>query len=250
MAKYFVKQFRIAIFFLILVAPFNSLMNQQAQAFPNAGFNNLIGKNRITGSITVSVSAELDDVEIYDTSYWADGEGSNSVNWVGKWYSLPVWGGLRFQLSSAIPSGATITSASISVFGDGREGWDDSNDYLTIIANDSADAPQVASQNDRPDGPNAYYFSAPPGNVTGGSNTEVRWPSVGGLAWNDALLNISPDISPLIQFLVNKHNGLASGASVQLWVHLPIYGFNHEVAYADYGHPTKPAPMLVINWSK
>ncbi len=239
-------------FFIFLASIFFSFdlgHQNRAIANPNASFNNLLGKKRVSGSITTSIASENDDVEIWRWDTWFDGETGFGKIWLGSWGGDPVWAALRFQLPTAIPSGATITSASLSAFGDGRDSWNDSLDYLEIFVNDSSNAPQVVNSDDQPGGANGLNFSSAPGNVVSGIDVKVRCPvGAGGLAWNDSLLNTCSGLETLIQFLVNKYGGLAAGAYVQIWMYNPRLT-DAEIIMADYGHAS-PAPMLLINWTK
>lgn len=228
-----------------------------AIAFPNAGFNNLLlAKRTVTtsGSITTGIESELDDSEVYNNSHYTNGEYNLSDLYFGAHNNEPVWGAFRFRIPTAIPVGATITSASLSIYGESNFYWGNGSDYLLIIANDSANAPQVSGSADAPGAASGYYFTAAPGLTSGGANVKVRWPSAGSLTWDESGVtpNISSDISALIQYLANKHGGLSAGSYVQLWIYTDINkpGGGPEVQGVDYGHATIPAPMLVINWIK
>lgn len=247
------------IFLMILflfVATRTGYLTTPAKAWPNMGFNNLLlTKKTITssGTITTSIEAENDDTEIWTTSLWFDGEYGQSDMYMGADNNIPVWGAFRFRLQSAIPAGATITSANFSMYGTGDSHFTNGSDYLHILANDSNDASQITGLGDAPGGASGNYFTSSPGVTSGGANVIVRWPSSGGLVWNTAGgLNIGPDVSSLVQFLVNKYGGLAMNSHIQFWVYSQV---NHptgpEVQLADYNDPTfLPAPMLIINWTK
>lgn len=253
--KNLVQFFSILILMSIVTIKTNTL-STLAIAFPNAGFNNvLLAKRTATtsGSITTSIEDELDDSEVYLNDYFTNGEFNNSDLYIGAHNNDPVWGSFRFRIPTAIPVGATITSASLSMYGQGIFYWDNGSDYLLIIANDSANAPQVSGAADAPGAASGYYFTAAPGLTSGGANVKVRWPATGSLTWDDngVTPNISSDISTLIQYLANKHGGISAGSYVQLWIYTDISKpGGPEVTAVDYGHATIPAPMLVINWIK
>jgi len=227
-----------------------------AIAFPNAGFHNVMLAKRTattSGSISTSIESESDDAEIYLNDYFSNGEYNMNDVYVGAHNNDPVWGVFRFRIPTAIPVSATITSASLSIYGQGNFYWDNGSDYLLIIANDAANASQVTGAADAPGAGSGYYFTASPGLTSGGANVKVRWPSAGSLTWDESGVtpNISSDISSLIQFLVNKYAGLSAGSYVQLWIYTDINKpGGPEVTTVDYGHATIPAQMMSINWSK
>lgn len=247
------KIFLIILF--LLIATRTGYLTTPAKALPNMGFNNLLLTKKTiasSGTITTSIEAENDDTEIWLTNLYFNGKTGGSDMYMGADNNVPVWGSLRFRLQAAIPAGATITSANFSVYGTDSFYFTNSVDYLHVLANDSSDAPQVTTYEDAPGGATGYYFTSAPGATSAGANVIIRWPTAGGLTWDQgAGLNIGPDISPLIQFLVNKYGGLNANAHVQFWIYSQV---NHiagpEVGIADYNHPTLPAPMLIINWTK
>ena len=226
-----------------------------AVAFPNAGFNHILMTKRsvsTSGSITTSIESENDDVEIWTSQIWFDGENNQSDMYMGADGNTPVWGAFRFRIPTAIPAGATITSANFSVYGTDTYYWVNNEDYLHVLVNDSNDAPQVTAVGDEPGGASGYYFTSSPGATSGGPNVIVRWPTAGTLTWNSGgSLNIGPDVSSLIQFLVNKYGGLTANSHIQFWIYSQVYRpSGPEVKLADYGHPTLSAPMLIVNWTK
>jgi len=231
-----------------------------AVAFPNAGFNQLLMVSRqvvsstptSSGSITTSIENENDDVEVYQSTLWYDGEYNHGDLYFGAHNGDPVWGAFRFRIPTAIPAGANITSAVFSMYGIGEYYWQ-ADSYLIILANDASNASQVNGIDDVPGGANNNYFTSAPGLTSGGASVSVRWPSSGGLNWDmsETVPNISSDLSSIIQFLVNKYGGLSAGSYVQLWIYTDyVRSDGPEVSGRDYGHPTTPAPMLSINWQK
>ena len=198
----------------------------------------------IAESQTLSITSENDDGEVYGgnapgSEVMFDGETNTSDVYVGNNGITPVYGFVRFQLIKAIPSGAVVSNATMTFYGDGDYQWDDANDSLIITANDSANIGPVAVYEDRIGGTNGHTPT----------NALVAWPSSGPLAWNRAGLNSTPNLKTIIQELVDKHGGLAAGASIQFWMFGPPVIGDSEIRFADYGHP-QHATSLVINWEK
>lgn len=241
--------------FISIITIKTDVFSTLAVAFPNSGFHNILLTKRVattSGSITTSIEAENDDTEVWTSSLYYDGETGQSDMYMGADNSVLVWGSLRFRIPTAIPAGATITSANFSMYGTDAYYWTNGSDYLHVLANDSNDAPQVAAADDVPGGASGYYFTSSPGATSGGANVIVRWPTAGGLTWNSGgSLNIGPDVSSLIQFLVDKYGGLSANSHIQFWVYSQVnIPAGPEVRMADYGHPTLSAPMLILNWTK
>lgn len=202
------------------------------------GFFNLLLKKKGSDSQSVTITAENDDGEIWTDGpiFEYDGE-FGTTDYTGVYQSTPVFTFLRFQLTKAIPAGATITSSSLSVRGVDTYGWHNFIFYLQVRANDSANAAQVASINDYPGGPSGLTFTS-----------SVNWPTAGYLVWDGAGTNTTPDLKSTIQFLVNKYGGLAAGAHVQFWVYSDQPGIDVEGGMADFGTPDFNT-VLDINWT-
>lgn len=117
-----------------------------------------------------------------------------------------MWGGVRFTLGAAIPSGATINSATFELYIESDSGWNTSTDYLSVWGTDSSDAGQCTSTATRP-------------SIDGGSTaltTSVRWPASGGFSPGTNSYK-SIDIAAIIQELVDDNGGLANGAHIAIW---------------------------------
>lgn len=202
-----------------------SSFNLEAKANPNAGMFTLLAARKTSDSQSLTITTENDDGEGYGTTdLYFNGESNDSLDYAGSYDSLPTFSFFRFTLSKSIPAGASITSATLSVYGTTSVGtWGSNSDYLVIQLNDSANASQVSAASQFPNGG---------GNFT----TTVRWPSSGGLTWAIAGLNTTPNISSLVQTLVNKYGGLSAGSHIQVWIYSPQTGVRSEVELAEYGH--------------
>jgi len=166
-----------------------------------------------------------------------DGEGGEQVflgNWGGSGENK-MWLFLNFTLTKDIPSGSTINSSFLTLGGDGRYNWDTNNYYANVYIQDTDNATPPSEYDDAPNEANGTLVLSP-----------VRWPSTGGLFWEQ--VNTSPNISSLIQELVDKYEGLSAGSNIQIWVSTPSYGSAAQLIYADFGHANHKAD-LSINWS-
>jgi hypothetical protein len=162
----------------------------------------------------VSIAADADDGEIWSTFIWSTGEDDNGVGKIYYSGANYVWCYYRFVLPSAIPSGATITSATMDLWGEGSSSWSNGSDDLKIRCSDSANASAPASAGARP-------------SLDGGSQATttatVDWLNV---TWTLNDWNTTPSLVSMIQELVDDNGGLASGAGIVLWV---AGDSNHEV---------------------
>ncbi len=177
--------------------------------------------------MNLSIDSDIDDGEIDESSsgFLPDGEINETV-YVGNWSGVSTWGYFRFRLSSDIPKNSTVKSVIFRTRGVGVLFWNSPLHFLNIYMNDSDDAPQVTTYNDRISGIN--------GNVA--TINSVRWPSTGGLNWNQAGENTSPNLSLLLQELVDKNDGLSKDNHIQLWINSPNFGVDAEVLIADRGN--------------
>lgn len=171
------------------------------------------------------------------------GERNNIL--YGGSYNPEDWGGLgnglsttafRFALAEAIPTGATITDAWLSLFGRGTWSWTSSTDALSIGLEFSADAAPIDGIDDMP-------------LAAGGRplvSTVARWPEAGGLDWLVNDWNDSVNIAPLLQELVDTYGGLAAGSHVQFFVYGANPGTNAEVAIEDSSSAAGNSPTLTV----
>lgn len=204
----------------------------------NGFFNLLLKKQGVPDVQSLSITTNNDDGEIWTDGPLFEYDGEfGTTDYAGVYQNTPVFTFLRFQLTKAIPAGATITSSSLSVRGVDVFGWHAFAFYIQVKANDSADAAQVVSINDAPGGSSGFAFTS-----------SVNWPTAGYLVWDGAGMNTTPDLKSIIQFLVNKYGGLAAGAHIQLWLYSDQAGIDHEGGIADYGTPDFNT-SLEINWT-
>ena len=166
------------------------------------------------------------------------GDSGDGVGYMGEWTpSNQYYNYFRFTLTNALPAGSVISNAKLEVNGLTHFNW--SSSYaLRIFIQDSANAPQVDNAND--------YPGDAGGTELLGSN--VRWPASGGLTWNyPEVNNGSPNLSSLVQALVDKYNGLSAGASIQFWIGIDqTQAGGHSVAYEEYSHAGNTPPKLTL----
>lgn len=181
-----------------------------------------------------------DDGEVDGDALAPDGEpgGSGRALMIGSWDGSSTWSYFRFTLDRAIPPTATVTAASLRLFGTTSVGpWDPDVHALIVFGEDSADAPAVASQADNPD-------------LTSGRpicDTSVRWPETGGLVWEPGW-NASTDLARILQRLVALHGGLEAGAHVQLWLRGAFRDVGAEVGCDTWTGPPENLATLAIEW--
>ncbi|MFZ5785101.1 MAG: hypothetical protein ACOY3Y_01555 [Acidobacteriota bacterium] len=189
------------------------------------------------GQLTLTLASAPDDGEITSPSFYPSGEGAQiNMGHIG----VVVWGYFRFALTQAIPSGAAITGAALTLRGSGSYQWG-ANKALEVLAELSADAPAVAGAAD-----------APGSGASGRSVTSaVRWPASGGLSWQGGQDNTTPSLAPILQQVVTSKGGLASGSHIQLWIR-GAQTSDGTVATDDFtatGYATHPA-RLTLSYCK
>jgi hypothetical protein len=141
---------------------------------------------------------------------------------------------LRFALPEALPAGTQIDDATLVLYGHTTFMWT-ASDALRVWIEDSADAREITGVQDFP------------GELVGLAHVSVRWPEDGGLAWRHPGTNDTPDLSPLLQRVVDENGGLAAGAHVQLWIAADAPdGVGTEVAWLDSIAGLDTAPTLTI----
>jgi hypothetical protein len=182
------------------------------------------------------VSAAGDNGTIY-TSSIAPGCSFGHFH-AGASLGTPVWAYLRFELAQALPAVVTIERVSLVVRGFDAQ-HDPARHYLVIAAEDSADAPTTSSFDDRPHVPTGRLLLEP----------SVRWPESGGLSWTLGADNQAPDLAPILQALVARHGGLASGAHIQLWSSMVEPNAYTDVGFGGYCDETSDqGARLDISW--
>lgn len=174
-----------------------------------------------------TIQSSSDDGAIY----FSGGQYSQSSfsSWIGGEYPTGYreYGYLRFQLSSAIPAGATINQSYLSVKGLYTYNWNSTLHGLKICAQKTgANASQVTSYTEHPD-----YV----GTTTVLTTTCARWPSTGGLTWLIDQQNISVNISSVIQELVDTYGGLAANNYIQLWITTDqLRSSSYDLSYSSF----------------
>jgi hypothetical protein len=159
--------------------------------------------------LTLTVALQTDEGEIDASMFYTEGETDSLIH-IGYYMSNVTWGFFRFALPAAIANGEHVMSAQLDILGAIPDNWDASRQALLVNAEASDDAPRAVGTDDRPDSnrPSARVLT----------QATVRWPASGGLVWNPGEYNSTPDLSPVIQELVNRPAGLAMGAHIQLWL--------------------------------
>lgn len=156
----------------------------------------------------ISIAADADDGDINETPELAsNGDNGDGHGWFGSVSTSTAWVYLRFILPSGISSGATITSATLTVFGRDQFSWVNGTDDIQIRATDSANASAPTTGTHRP--------SAISGGSTSTTTAVAAWNNV---TWNTSGTNTSSDISSVIQELVTDNGGLSSSAGIVLWI--------------------------------
>ncbi len=200
----------------------------------------------------LTISNYMDDgaIEAFNQvpiTFQVSGEGGAGSGWFGEYRANNYYAAFfRFQLTSDIPSGATVTEALFSVLAH-SSAWNwSSEDALRIYIEDASNASQCTSMQDHP-----FYGS----NARALLSTSVRWPLSGGLVWVSGSRNQSNDISSIIQALVDKYGGLSAGDYVQLWITKDVLrNAGSEVNYVDdylsYTGDGSDLAKLSIEWSE
>ena len=157
----------------------------------------------------VTVSGDDYDGEVYGGMVYDQGEYSEAAGYnrlyLGSWQEGVAWGYFRFALPVAFHPSHLDGRIRLRLWGEGDLSWNDENDNLQIVLEDTASAGPVTDPNRAPTG------SADPMLVT-------QWPSTGsGLDWDDGRYNESPDLAASFRQL-NQSYDLQPGQLVQLWV--------------------------------
>ncbi len=198
---------------------------------------------------TLEILSGEDDIEYACDNILPDGELTaveGAGFYLGWWYcdggssDGPTRGAFRFTLNTELPPGATIASASLELWGvTTTANWYPAILALEIAIEASPDAARLTSSAEVPQGGDPQARLLAP--------ARVRWPAGGGLSWRLGAYNTSPDLAPLLQGLVDRYAGLASGAAVMLWITAAPGVADHvEVATNDASQPDYQPHRLVI----
>lgn len=189
------------------------------------------------------ISDDLDDGAMWPTILLREGAWMPSGEEPGLGFcgEYPVgeryFAYLRFTLPQAVPADATITSATLELFGHATYLWSDGH-ALRVWAQESDDAPQVSGLADYPDA----------GLVQLG-DLSLRWADAddAGLTWAIPGPNASPDLAAVLQHLVDGNGGLDEGAHIQLWVaEDELGGMGEEVGWYDSIAGAETSPRLTL----
>lgn len=177
--------------------------------------------------LPIQIADDFDDgamfADAFGTTWLPSGEGDLG-GFLGEFpLGEPYFGYFRFALPQAIAADTLVQSVVLELHGWTTYQWSAEQDALLVFIEISADAAQVA-------GADAFPLTG----KTLLAKEFIRWPSKGGLEWDIDGPNLSPDLSPLLQALVDNYGGLESGAHVQFWVRKAELGSTEsEVGYVD-----------------
>lgn len=177
----------------------------------------------------IPIATDLDDGAMWPAvpgemgSWLPSGEMAVGLSYLGEYPAgEPYWGYFRFQLPRALPIGTVVLGAVLTIDGHAVYQWDPQTAALRVWAESSHDAPQVEG-----------LASLPGEGLVTLTDASARWPAMGGLIWSIDGSNPSPDLSPLLQELVDA-GGLLAGGSVQFWVAADALGTGgREVGWID-----------------
>lgn len=160
---------------------------------------------------TIGPIACTDDLEIY----WNSGVWNLGNAYFGRYNSNYEPGCFEFVLPSAIPAGATINSAYFSLYDTDGSGADDHSCHAAWVGvTNNADATFPTTIGERP--------SYAGGSTTTYPNTDPNVTPTNWIAWDTSSWSGRVEhqitITALIQYLVNTYGGLASGATIVIWV--------------------------------
>ena len=188
--------------------------------------------------ITSRIVAAQDDGQIHNATLFVDGEDLFRI-FAGYWSGTSEWSYFRFALGQALPAGARITNATLSLWGETSVSWLPSEHALEGWFEATKDAAVVTRSDEEP-----YTALGRPLTIAG-----TRWPLSGGLDWIIGGYNVSPNIAELLQELIDTHGGLAATAHVQFWLR-GAQQISADLAASDFkapgyvGHPTR----IEIRW--
>lgn len=208
---------------------------------PDLGQPDLGQPDTACNQMVLVLASKDDDGEIDGTTWDPDGESQGDIC-IGTWGGDSVWGYFRFELSQAIPAGASITGATLELWGHPNYtyvnwDWQPSTHALEVYAEKAVTAPPITKGTEAP--------FLPMGRPV--TTAIVRWPSSGGLAWLPSQWHTSPSLAPVLQEVLNSKGSLAAGNHLQLWVRGAQLA-QGEVATVAYGIPGFKPPRLTVSW--
>lgn len=194
-------------------------------------------------NLVITDGADDGEIDTRYSSFCANGEGG--YDYIGAYSGGEVFGFFRFDLPISL-AGKTIDSAILSLRGFDTWNWNSTSEFIRIWVTASSDAARPTSAANTPS-----IATYNPGNTTLYPSTltsGIRWPASGGLTWSTSGYNASPDISSLIQHLIDS-SGLTDG-HITVWVGSPASEVSDsEVSCYDYGTDPTKAAKLDITYS-
>ena len=198
------------------------------------------------GNQTIDIAANNDDGNIrscQDTGsgpLQSSGDGSNRAEMGEFAQDFTDYGFYRFQLSSALPNGSTITTAYVTLEAATTWSWTfTTGDHgtLHVFADNAADAAQVSSADDCPESGTGVTVAT----------ANVAWsPTV----WTTDVQYQSPELKTIFQELVDDNGGMAQNAYVQLWIGTNPVASDPSMLHAyDESHATGTVAQLYIEWT-
>lgn len=159
-------------------------------------------------AVDVRVTENLDDGMIVGDQIYESGQ--QGIISAGVASAGTAWMYIRMRLPEDIPPGTRIHDAYLSLKGAGNTGWDPAVHALLIYADEHKDPKEIKDAREAPDSgePMAHKLTT----------ASVRWPEAGGLAWDDAGVNITPSLVPLLEEQMGRHSGLWAGDHVMFWL--------------------------------
>ncbi len=191
----------------------------------------------------LAIAENLDDGCMYGTANggvtWLPSGEANMLGFLGEFpLGRPYYGYFRFELPQALPMGTGVPSATLTLDGHTTYQWNRDAYALAIRIEVSEDAAQVQGEERFPaNGQTQLYEEF------------VRWPEAGGLVWDVDGTNVSTDVGPLIEALLQDVGGLEAGAHVQFWISKAELVQDAEVGYVDFtANPNRAATLtLTVN---
>ena len=188
-------------------------------------------------TVNGTIAAGADDVQFYDDGGWGLA-GTATAIYYGWWGNNPDLGSVRFVLDGAIPSGATIDSAVVGLYGSDS---DDVSEFWACVSEDD-DAPQVVDVSDRPAWADGGDITTYP--TTREGTGAIHWT---GFSWSLAGYN-NLTVTGLVQHLVDTYGGLASGAHINFFFCGDEEEGNQENSFLAYENTTNK-PILTITYT-
>ncbi len=173
---------------------------------------NLTGSGDTVTTSPIHIVANGDDGEL-NFGYGIFPSGESDVIYSGWWEggNTRSYGWFRFQLPVDIPSGSTILSATKITFYQ-NDGFAFSNDHaVRLWLNDTINSTAPTIQAHSP-------MSGVSGVAKVLTTASVRWPASGNLTWTSGSTIQTPDLSSLLQELVDTYGTLAQNTWITFYI--------------------------------